>query len=200
LAILGGLLLLSAPVRGASVGFKEWSKHEHPTTFDLPRIYQPVPLHVPHLSDQRLIRLWMNDQFSPIFRNARIEIQLGEAVLARRALNPERFDHEHPTLARLLLDENYFEYALSLYRSHPGRFVHYHHPLVAVIRGWAMMRQMELSGTTLVNPAPQGLNNVPPGAVPAPPSIVLLVVGLGYVARRLRTAGILPAVTRRRSR
>jgi hypothetical protein len=47
-------------------------------------------------------------------------------------------------------------------------------------------------GMTSVSPAPEGTTNGPlssPVSVPAPPSIVLLLLGLGVVVGRLRSAG-----------
>jgi hypothetical protein len=46
-------------------------------------------------------------------------------------------------------------------------------------------------GLTLVRPAPEGTTNGPlssPLLVPAPPSILLLLIGMAYLAKRLRTA------------
>jgi hypothetical protein len=140
--------------------------------------------------------LWENNQFSPIWRNAKIEIQLCEADEAHRNLNPTRFDRNHRLLGRLFRDPNFFSYALHLYNLDPGRFVHYHHHLIPVIRGCAMVMQMQpVHGTTSpetleVHPVPAAQNIISPppapSAVPAPPSIILIALGMSYVAARAR--------------
>ena len=127
----------TAPVRGSSVGFHEYLKHEHSETVILPKLYEPVPKHVPVMTDQALLRFWSTHQSSPIYRNAQIEIQLYEAVNDRRNLHPVRFDHYHPTLGHLLRNPEFCKYALHLYNTHTARFVHYHHRLIPILRGCA---------------------------------------------------------------
>jgi hypothetical protein len=196
LAILGAFAIVGTPACGSSVGFHEFLKHAHPEALVLPPLYQPAPDHVPTLSNAALLRFWETDQFSPIWRNSQVEMQLCEAVTEHRNLNPTRFDHNHPLLGHLLRDPNFFAYALQLYNSHPARFVHYHHHLIPVIRGCAMMMEMKpipvaTSPETIhVPPVPAGETNVPPPAVsttvPAPPSIVLIALGAVCVALRAR--------------
>jgi hypothetical protein len=195
LAILGGFAVTGSAARGSSIGFHEYLRHAHTDAVVLPPIYQPAPHHVPTLSNAALLRLWETDQFSPIWRNSKIELQLYEAVAQHRNLNPTRFDSNHPLLGHLLRDPNFFAYALHLYNSHPGRFVHYHHHLIPVIRGCAMMMQMQpvpvvTSPETIEAPpvpAPIETGSPPPqSTVPGPPGIVLIAIGMGCVAARAR--------------
>jgi hypothetical protein len=175
----------STHVRASSIGFHNFLKHHEGETFGLPRLYEPIPKHVPELTNQQVIRVWETNQYSPILRDAGIEKQLCEAVTERRDLNPTRFDHYHPTLGRLLSDPKFFQYALYLYNLDTRRFVHYHHHLIPIIRGCALM-MMENHGTSpavISNPppTPQQLILVPPQglSIPAPPSLVLMALGVG---------------------
>jgi hypothetical protein len=103
----------------------------------------------------------------------------------------------------------FFQYALHLYNLDTARFVHYHHQLVPVIRGYAMelMRpptpppagvapeQINAPPPSSLTPTPQGLspspqsvsNGPPPEAlsVPEPSSIVILAFGVAFVAARV---------------
>src|SRR5262245_55092455 len=139
LAFLGGFVSGSPAARGSYLGFKEWQKHEHPTTFALPPLHEPAPRHVPQLSNHDLLWLREHGPPSPIWLNAQIEIQLSKAVFAHRSLNPERFDFYHPTLGHIFRNPEFFQYVLRLYNTHQARFTYYHHELIPVIRGWAMM-------------------------------------------------------------
>src|SRR5262249_13620483 len=112
---------------------------------------------------------------------------------------------------RLLSDPTFFRYAMYLYNHNTARFVHYHHSLIPIIRGCAMMMMTPTTPTgtapqTLVTPQsappPAGETIIgpppviqtfgfPPGppinlTVPAPPSVVLLALGMGGLASRLR--------------
>jgi hypothetical protein len=211
-AVLVGLAISGLPARGASLGFQQYLKHEHPEVLALPRLHEPAPSHVPHLTNEGLIRFWANNEFSPILRNAQIQMQLCEAVTEHRDLNPARFDHYHPTLGHLIRDPRFFAYALAHYNSHQARFTYYHHHLIPFIRGCAMMMMAPKPivptagpativppgsttvppGSTTVSPVPGEISNGPgtpppgPVSVPAPPSAVLLVLGMGYVALRRR--------------
>ena len=190
--LLRALLVISATIvatiessgtsNGSSIAFHEWLKHDHPDSLALPRLHEPVPLHVPDLSNRALIHLWEENQYAPTLRNAAIEVQLAHAVVEWRDQNPTRFDQFHPTLGRLISDPSFFQYALSLYRSHTARFVHYHHELIPVIRGYAMMLQPQPRGLlgetfppppamTLVSPQPSGLLS---DTFPPPPAITLV--------------------------
>src|SRR4051812_4822456 len=88
LAILGGFAVLASSVQGSTFGFHEFLKQGHTQSLNLPRLYEPAPSNVPHLSNGSLIRLWQNNQFSPILRDPGIQMQLCEAVTERRNLNP----------------------------------------------------------------------------------------------------------------
>jgi hypothetical protein len=147
------------------------------------------------LTNLGVLRLWEQNQFSPILRDSQIEKQLAEAVLAHRSLNPIRFDLNHPTMGRMISDQQFFLYALSLYKSHTARFVHYHHNLIPFIRGYAMLLQSQHSPSSLspemIQPPPSSTGSTfPPqsdvSAVPAPPSLVLFALGLAYVSARSR--------------
>jgi hypothetical protein len=179
--------------RGSSIGFHDFLKHHEGQTFGLPRLHEPLPKHVPHLSNDAVIRLWENNQYSPILRDPGIEKQLCEAVNERRNLNPARFDHYHPTLGRLLSDPQFFQYALYLYNTHTARFVHYHHHLIPIIRGCELMMMkpgMGTGGEEITVPPPAGEMIIPPPAgemivppqgesIPTPPSVVLMALGIG---------------------
>jgi PEP-CTERM motif len=191
------------PTKGSSVGFHEFLKHPHSETIVLPKLYEPVPAHVPQLSNHALVKLWETNQFSPILRNAAIEKQLYEAVSDMRNVHTERFDSAHPTLGHMFRDPQFFLYALHLYNLDPARFVHYHHALIPVIRGYAMelMQKPPTSGVApeqLVGPPPipeGGTNGPPPQplTIPEPSSLVMMALGLGYVATRIykrRRAGV----------
>jgi hypothetical protein len=203
LAIFAVMASFATSAWGSSIGFHEYLKHRHSEDLALPKLYEPVPAHVPQLSNSALVRLWETNQFSPILRDAAIERQLYEAVSQIRDANPARFDAEHPTLGHMLRDPQFFQYALSLYRLDTPRFVHYHHALIPVIRGYAMvlMQPPPPSGVApeqIVPPpatpntpsAPEGETNGPPPealSVPEPSSIVLMTIGLGYLATRMYT-------------
>jgi hypothetical protein len=198
MTMLGALIVgaLAEPVMGSSVGFQEYLKHEHNQSIVLPRLYEPQPSHVPVLSNQELIRLWETNQFSPILRNPQIEVQLYEAVSQRRSLNPVQFDRQHPTLGHLLRDPEFFKYAMSLYNLDTARFVHYHHHLIPVIRGYAMV--MATAPEAFAGTAPSPPPVLPPQAeiifpppqtltVPEPASVVSMTAGIGCVAAWILT-------------
>jgi hypothetical protein len=205
-AILGGLLLVGLPARGASIGFQQYLKHEHPEVVALPRLHEPAPSHVPHFTNEGLIRFWAKNEFSPIVRNEQIQMQLCVALTEHRNLNPTRFDHYHPTLGHLLRDPRFFAYALAHYNSHQARFTYYHHHLIPFIRGCALMMMapkptvpaagpntvVQPPGSTTVSPVPGDISNGPgtpppgPVSVPAPPSAVLMILGMGCLALRRR--------------
>jgi hypothetical protein len=199
------LIVLSPVAQGGTLGFKEWQKHEHPVRFELPRIHEPVPSHVPQLTNDEVLRLFHENRNMLMFRTNQIELQLGEALIAQRNIDPTQWDHRHPGLAKLVHNPELLQYAVWLYNTHQARFTHYHHPLIPVMRGWAMMMHTKKhpvpvtvspppirevgSSTTMANPVPQPITIVNiPQAVPAPPSVVLMVVGVGYVVRRWRRA------------
>jgi hypothetical protein len=139
---------------------------------------------VPELTNGQLIRLWENNQFSPILRDPNIEKQLCEAVMDRRDLNPERFDHYHPTLGKLISNPEFFQYALFLYNKDTARFVHYHHRLIPFIRGCFMMME-EKPPVTPEMPMPPVIPEMPMPpisiGIPEPPSFVLLLFGLLFL-------------------
>src|SRR4051794_27594314 len=91
---VSGLVVLGTPVRGASIG----RLHAQQTSTSLPALHEPVPLHGPVLSNAAPLKLWQTNQFSPIFRDPKIEMQLCTAVSAARSVNPTRFDRNHPIL------------------------------------------------------------------------------------------------------
>jgi hypothetical protein len=199
---VSGLVVLGTPVRGASIG----RLHAQQTSTSLPALHEPVPLHVPVLSNAALLKLWQTNQFSPIFRDPKIEMQLCTAVSAARSVNPTRFDRNHPILGHLIRDPNFFKTVLAAYNSNPARFTQFHHRLIPFIRGCALMTETPTTppstgvgsgevtspgGSTIVSPIPEGVTNGPPPvtlpeAVPAPPGIVLLLFGMSFVATRLR--------------
>jgi len=201
---VGGLVVLGTPVRGASMGVDRLLAQQ--ASVNLPALHQPVPSHVPVLSNSALIRLWKNNQFSPILRDPTIQMQLCAAVSAARSVNPTRFDRNQPVVGRLIRDPNFFKTVLAAYLSNPARFTQFHHRLVPFIRGCALMTETPTTppatgvgsgevtspgGGPIVSPIPQGETNGPPPvvlpqAVPAPPSILLLLFGMSFVATRLR--------------
>jgi hypothetical protein len=203
-AVLGAFLLLGSPAFGSSAGFQAYLAQRHPVSFALPALHGHIPVHVPTFTNEGAIRFWENHPNSNVLRNAAFEVQICEAVTARRNLDAGRFDHAHPLLGHILRDPQFLQYALHLYRSHPSRFVHYHHHLIAVIRGCAMMMEkagtlpevIQNPGTTPVNPVPENIGNgpvpvTPAGpqplvAVPVPHSLVLLAIGLGCMMMRIR--------------
>jgi hypothetical protein len=187
--------LWGAEVRSSELSFHQYLKHQHSEMIVLPKLYEPVPKHVPVLTDRQVFRLWLGPG-SPIPRDPKIEKQLYEAVVAWRDHNPPRFDHEHPTLGHLIRDREFFNYAIHLYNTHQVRFVHYHHQLIPFLRGMAMelMQAPTSPGTGAgggsspgVSPAPEGETNTPPLGpsqpleVPEPLSIVLLTLGIGFL-------------------
>jgi hypothetical protein len=189
--------LWGAQVRSSEVGFHEYLKHQHNETIVLPKLYEPVPKHVPVVTDRELIRLW-EGAGSRILRDPNIEKQLYEAVVAWRNQNPRRFDHEHPTVGHLIRDREFFDYAMHLYSTHTARFVHYNHHLIPFLRGMAMVLMQaptapETGGETGpgVPPVPEGINNtpVPPqtSLVPEPLSIVPMALGIGILAAKTFT-------------
>jgi hypothetical protein len=152
------------------------------------------------MTDQKLIRLWETNQFSPILRNPDIEKQLYEAMVAWRNENPQRFDAHHPTIGKIFSDREFFDYAMYLYNLDERRFVHYHHYLIPILRGMVMMLMMppapgntpgSVGGTTTVPPAPEGIiyNNTPTPpeslTVPEPPGIVPMALGIGLLGAAL---------------
>jgi len=193
----------ATPALSSSIGFHEFLKHHHSEAIVLPRLYEPVPAHVPELSNSALVKLWETNQFSPILRDAAIEKQLYEAVSQIRDSNPARFDPLHPTLGHMLSDPQFFRYALYLYKLDTPRFVHYHHWLIPVIRGYAMelmqpppppnsgVAPEQLVGppvTVTVPSAPESQTIGPPPealTIPEPSSIVMMAMGLGYLATRI---------------
>jgi len=217
LTIAGGLAAFGPSVRGSSVGVREHHAHQLQVNqslvhslVTLPSFSQPVPLHVPALSNSALLRLWEHHPGSAILRDPGIEKQLCMAVSATRDVNPTRFDHFHPVLGHLIRDTNYFNFVLGAYLSHPSRFTVYHPLLVPFIRGCALMTetpttppatgtgQTETPGSSTTTPIAEGISQGPtpppegtggvttPQAVPAPPSFVLLLFGMSIVATRLR--------------
>jgi len=213
-ALLGGWLIQSPSAQGSNRAFNDYLAHQHAETTTLPDLNGFIPTHVPVFTNEGAIRFWETNQESPILKNAAFEIQLCEAVTARRDLNPSNFDHYHPLLGRLLSNPQFFDYALHLYNTHPSRFVFYHHHVIPVIRGCAMMMMntpttptptgvspvvIQAPGSTTVTPVPAEISNSPgpiagPSPVPGPPSIVLMIVGIGYLAARLRRPHIQPAL------
>lgn len=209
LAITFGLAVCGPSVRGASLGIHHYQAHhlQAAQSSFLPDLHEPLPASVPSLSNGALLKLWQHNQFSPILRDPGIEKQLCAAVTEARNLNPTRFDQNHAVLGRLIRDPNYFNTVLNAYLTHTARFVHYHHHLIPFLRGCALMMQTPTGsnpqgtspeqivppGTISPSPIPEGGNNgggptppVGPSPVPAPPSIVLMVLGMGYVAVRSR--------------
>ena len=196
LTMVSVLAALAGSVRGSELGFQEYLKHHHSETIILPKLYEPVPKHVPVVSDHKLIRLWEGPG-SPILRDANIEKQLYQAVVAWRDRNPTRFDRLHPTMGHLLRDREFFDYAMHLYHQDTPRFVHYHHHLIPFLRGMAMtLMTPKAPGTApetitgggmipSVPPAPESIENTPmppqPLSVPEPASIVSLALGIGIV-------------------
>jgi hypothetical protein len=192
------LATATRPVRGADLGFEHYLKHQHNQTIILPKLYEPVPKHVPVVTDKELIRLWTGPG-SPILRDPNIEKQLYEAVVAWRNQNPLRFDHQHPTEGQLIRDREFFDYAMYLYHLNTARFVHFHHHLIPFLRGMAMTLMMPPGsgpgpgsggGTSpVVSPAPESISNTPPTTptppqpleVPEPSSIVLMALGIGLL-------------------
>jgi hypothetical protein len=210
MATLGGLVVYGPSTRGASVGIHGYQNHQSQQSSILPPLHETVPAHVPQFSNPGLVKFWMKHEFSPILRDPGIQMQLCTAVTQARDLNPVRFDKSHALLGHLLRDPGFLKTALDAYMSHPARFVHYHHHLIPLLRGCALMMANQQNppavspelitapGSATVNPVPEEINNGPgpnppsspeegPISVPAPPSIVLMTMGLGYLARRLRS-------------
>jgi hypothetical protein len=177
------LLVCTSQTCGSSLGFQEFVKHHEGQTFGLPRLYEPVPKHVPELTNGQLIRLWETSQFSPILRDPNIEKQLCEAVMDRREVNPARFDFYHPTLGKLISNPEFFQYALFLYNKDTARFVHYHHHLIPFIRGcFMMMEEKPPEVPPIVPEVPPIVPEMPmppiSTGIPEPSSFVLLLIGL----------------------
>lgn len=193
LASLGGLTMVGPPAGAASIGFHALQPA------GLPPLHGHIPADVPEFTNRGLIRFWQAHEFSPILRNAAIEVQLCAAVTQARDANPGRFDANHPLIGRLLRDEGFFDRALRLYAAHPARFVRYHHHIIPLLRGCALMRQAPPSppavspgevtgpGASVGNPAP-GEGSSGPGsvAVPAPSSILLMFFGVASMVARSR--------------
>src|SRR4051812_17186811 len=95
---LAGLTLTCSPVQAASVGYHAYAKHQHAQVTGLPKLYGYIPTHVPRFTNPGLVKFWLKNEFSPIFRNAEIQKQLCMAVTQVRNLNPDRFDRYHPLL------------------------------------------------------------------------------------------------------
>lgn len=198
LASLGGLMIVGPPAGAASIGPRALQPA------GLPPLHGHIPADVPEFTNRGLIRFWQSHEFSPILRNAAIEVQLCAAVTQARDANPGRFDANHPLIGRLLRDDSFFERALRLYVAHPARFVHFHHHIIPLLRGCALMRQAPPSppavspggvtgpGSSVGNPAPgeigNGAGSSGPGmvAVPAPSSILLMFFGMASVLARSR--------------
>jgi hypothetical protein len=202
-AILGGFAVLGAPVQGAHQGIHAYQAHEQQQAAH--------PLHAraaesaPQISDSALINLWTHNQFAPILRNPATQLQLYEAVVAERTQDPAKFDHQNPVLGHLIRDPDYLQSVLKEQVAHPRRFAHYHHQLLPFLFGYERFVSLPRAssgstgvpepGTTSSNPVPEGLNNVsgpspppsetPPVSIPEPPGIVLLVIGMGYLAARM---------------
>ena len=182
-------------------------------TSDLPTLHEPAPSHVPTLSNTALIHLWEKNQYSPILRDPGIERQLSIAVSAARDINPTRFDLNHPLLGHMLRDTNFFNSVLNAYMTNPARFTLYHHRFIPLLRGYAMNMviptvptpqlptpevspgQISNPGSTTVTSVPEGINNgtgpstgatqiIAPAAVPEPSGIILLFLGISFVAIR----------------
>jgi hypothetical protein len=209
LTIVGGLALFGGPpVRGSSLGIGQFQAQQVDAqqASTLPALHEPVPLHVPVLSNSALLRLWKNNGSSPILRDAGIQMQLCAAVSAARSVNPTRFDRTQPIVGRLISDTNYFNKVLAAYISNPARFTRFHHHLVPFLRGCALMTETPTTppvpgtnpgpveipgGGSVVSPVPGGISEGPgpiqsPAVVPAPSSLVLLIIGMSFVAARLR--------------
>ncbi len=199
LLLLASIASFTPSAWGSPHGFREFIKHEQTQPLVLPPLHEPIPAHVPVLSNAALIRLWQTNQFSPILRDPSIEKQLCEAVTEKRDLNPLRFDRNHPTLGRLLSDRTFFAYALHQYTTHPARFVHYHHHLIPIIRGCVLMQAAEGqviqgpgAGSPNIIPVPEGIQVGPTPtpttpqletlSVPAPQGLLLLCLGLACIA------------------
>jgi hypothetical protein len=201
LGVLVTLASSAAPALGSSLGFHEFLKQHQGEAIVLPRLYEPLPAHVPELSDQALVKLWKTNQFSPILRDAAIEKQLYEAVSHIRDVNSARFDASRPTLGHMFRDPRFFQYALYLYNLDTPRFVHFHHQLVPILRGYALELLQKPQNSAIapehivglesltVPPSPENDTNGPPPQaltiIPEPSSFVLMAVGLGYVAARI---------------
>jgi hypothetical protein len=206
LVSLVGLLLPGPPVRGASIGARQYQAQQSGDATTLPPLHGRVPANVPSFTNQGLFKFWQKNEFSPILRDSGIQKQLFAAVSEARDLNPHRFDQKYGTLGRLLRDPSYFQKLLNAYNAHPSRFVFYHHRLIPFLRGGALSRLTPpstppaISPETItnppdVNPAPQDENNGPepnppaepdgPGpVVPEPASLVLMLIGMSCVAAR----------------
>jgi hypothetical protein len=198
LASLGGLMIVGPPAGAASIGFQALQPA------GLPALHGHIPADVPEFTNRGLIRFWQAHESSPILRNAAIEVQLCTAVTQARDANPVRFDANHPLIGRLLRDEGFFDRALRLYVTHPARFVHFHHHIIPLLRGCALMRQVPPSppavspggatgpGSSTGNPGPGDIGNgggsSGPGtvAVPSPSSILLMFFGVASVVARSR--------------
>jgi len=216
LALIGSWLVFSPTVQGSTRAFHEYLAHQHAQeTTTLPGLHEFIPAHVPTFTPEGAIRYWQTHDRSPYFRSPQFEVQLCEAVMERRDTNPANFDHYHPRLGRLLGNPQFFAYALHLYQTNPTRFTLYHHHWIPLIRGCALMMNMNTPpatgplvispGTSNVTPVPGEVSNGPGptgsppagpeqnNSVPAPPGIVLMVIGAGYVATRLRRPRRQPA-------
>lgn len=153
----------------------------------LPLLHRPPPVDVPTLGDPAVLSLWKHHEYSPLLRDPGIEAQLARAVIDRRAEDPERFDRGHPTIGKLIRNPDYLDRVLARYEAHPARFTYYHHHLVPLLRGLSLVEGEQITAPPVpgVPPGPEA----PPGselaqAVPGPPGLVLMGLGLvGVVAR-----------------
>jgi len=183
MVLLGSATVLDHSTRGSTIDFHRYVAQNHARTTALPKLYGHIPANVRQFTDEGAIKFWAANQHNAILRNSAFEIQLCKAVTAHRNLNPARFDRYHPVIGRLLRDPQFFDYALHLYYTHPSRFVHYHHHLIPLIRGCAMMMNMTPSsgtgpeviqapGSNTVSPVPGEINNgpgpTPNGPTPTP--------------------------------
>lgn len=166
--------------------------------------------HVPQFSNQGLIKFWEHNEFSHVLRDPAIQLQLTQAVIAERGMDPAKFDHQHPVLGHLIRNPDYLMSVLKSQVAHPRNFAHYHHHLLPFLFGYERLLQQELDKqkSTPVPPlftpcdsspapTPETITKDPvthpdqtnPNAVPEPSGIVLAgialaVVGTGLLVRR----------------
>lgn len=157
----------------------------------LPPLQRPAPVDVPTLGDPAVLSLWRHHESSPLLRDPGIEAQLARAVIALRAEDPDRFDRGHPTIGKLIRNPAYLDRILAAYESHPARFTSYHHHLVPLLRGLSLVEGEQITAPPVpeVPPGPGAQPGPGPApAVPGPPGLVLMGLGLvGVVARALLT-------------
>lgn len=179
-----GLTILSAVAPAARAGSLGPSA--------LPPLHRPAPVDVPTLGDPAVLSLWQHHESSPLLRDPGIEAQLAHAVIARRAVDPDRFDRVHPTIGKLIRNPAYLDRVLAGYESHPARFTSNHHHLVPLLRGLSLVEGEQVTAPPVPG-VPMG-PEVPPGpgpasAVPGPPGLVLMGLGLVGVFARAWIAG-----------